>query len=243
LSWQQKDRKETLLKMQDKKLLKASAIVCGISGIIILFSVLFPIFSYESESNQKYPSLVSPVVEDDVRVSLEEVDYTKASNWFVNGVDRDDFSSSNISHYVISIPKLGIEKATVAIGGNDLSDNLVQYPGTALPGENGNSVIFGHSILPQFYNPKDYLSIFSTLPTLEKGDEIEVEYDGVTYTYKVETMFEVLPTDIEVLEQNTSDSFLSLVTCVPPGHPLKPKRLIVRARVVPLGQANANIGN
>jgi len=61
-------------------------------------------------------------------------------------------------------------------------------------------------------------------------------------------MFEVLPTDIQVLDQDTTDSFLTLVTCVPPGDPRKPKRLIVRARVVPpeeLGynQNNENIRN
>jgi sortase A len=97
--------------------------------------------------------------------------------------------------------------------------------------------------LPQFYNPEDYLAIFSTLPTLNKGDLIEINYDGISYEYEVEDMFEVLPTDIQVLEQNSGDSFLTLVTCVPPGHPLKPKRLIVRARILPLGQANANIRN
>jgi LPXTG-site transpeptidase (sortase) family protein len=53
-------------------------------------------------------------------------------------------------------------------------------------------------------------------------------------------MFEVLPTDIQVLDQDSSDSFLTLVTCVPPGDPRNPKRLIVRARVVPPDQ-NSNI--
>ena len=53
-------------------------------------------------------------------------------------------------------------------------------------------------------------------------------------------MFEVSPKDIQVLEQNSSDAFLTLVTCTPPGHPQKPKRLIVRARIVPPEQANAN---
>lgn len=229
--------------MHERTILKAAAIVCGISGIIILFSILFPIVSYESSSSQKYPNLISPVSEETSGIRLEEVDYTRASNWFVDGTDRPDFSSSNISHYLISIPKLGIENATVAIGGEDLSENLIQYPGTALPGKEGNSVIFGHSILPQFYDPEDYLSIFSTLPTLEEEDKILIDYDGVSYQYKIEDMFEVLPTDIQVLEQDYSDSFLTLVTCVPPGHPMKPKRLVVRARVIPLEQANANISN
>lgn len=228
--------------MNQKLILKISAIVCAISGIIILTFVFHPIVSYEGESRQKYPSLLSPIVESK-GVSLEETDLTRASNWFVGGVGRDNFVSSNVSFYTLSIPKLEIEDATVAIGGEDLSENLIQYPGTALPGKRGNSVVFGHSILPQFYNPEDYLAIFSTLPTLDKGDLIEINYDGISYEYEVEDMFEVLPTDIQVLEQNSGDSFLTLVTCVPPGHPLKPKRLIIRARILPLGQANANIGN
>ncbi|MBU0572571.1 sortase [Patescibacteria group bacterium] len=226
----------------DNKLLRIAAIISGISGIVILFSVVLPIVSYQSISNQKYPSLLSPIVQSTSKVTLEEVDYTKASNWFIDNKDTS-FSTSSISHYVISISKLGIKKATVTIGGEDLSGSLVQYPGTALPGKNGNAVIFGHSILPQFYDPEDYLSIFSTLPTLDEGDEIQLDYDGVVYKYIVEKMFEVLPSDIGVLEQDKSDSFLTLVTCVPPGHPLKPKRLIIRARIVPIEQANANISN
>lgn len=226
----------------DNKLLRIAAVISGISGVVILFSVIIPIVSYQSFSNQKYPSLLSPVVQNTSKVTLEEVDYTKASNWFIDTNDTS-FSTSNISHYVITIPKLGIKKATVTIGGEDLSESLVQYPGTALPGKSGNAVVFGHSILPQFYDPEDYLSIFSTLPTLDEGDEIQLDYDGVAYKYIVEKMLEVLPTDIEVLEQDKSDSFLTLVTCVPPGHPLKPKRLVVRARIAPIEQANANIGN
>jgi len=226
----------------NNKLLRVAAVISGISGVVILFSVILPIVSYQSISNQKYPTLLNPLAQGTSRATLEEVDYTKASNWFEDTSDTS-FSNSNISHYVITISKLGIKKATVTIGGEDLSKSLVQYPGTALPGKNGNAVVFGHSILPQFYNPEDFLSIFSTLPTLDEGDEIQLDYDGIAYKYIVEKMFEVLPTDIEVLEQDKSDSFLTLVTCVPPGHPLKPKRLIVRARIAPLEQANANISN
>lgn len=77
------------------------------------------------------------------------------------------------------------------------------------------------------------MAIFSTLSELEKGDEISVNYDGIIYKYKIEAMLEVSPADIQILSQDSSDSFISLVTCVPPGHPLKPKRLIVRARIIP----------
>lgn len=220
--------------MNDKKLLKISAAVSLLSGVVILFSTIYPIASYESSSKEKYPKLISPVVtKKEQQVTLSSLDYTKASNWFVGDVQGASFEDSDPTYYTLSIPKLKIRNALVEVGGEDLSDSLIQYPGTAIPGKTGNSVVFGHSILPQFYDPKDYLAIFSTLPTLEKGDEITVSFDGVTYVYRVETMFEVLPTELEVLDQNTNSSYLTLITCVPPGHPLKPRRLVVRAKIVP----------
>jgi sortase A len=222
LRWQQKD----------SFLIKALALASALGGGLILAYVFVPILAYEFAAPTRFDNFLSPIPS---QTAPAFADYTKASNWFVGGAESQDFSQeSGVKYYTLSIPALRIEDATVAIGGEDLAESLIQYPGTALPGKRGNTVIFGHSILPQFYNPKSYLSIFSKLPTLKKGDEITVSYDGATYLYRVEDLFEVYPTDIQVLEQDQSDSFLTLVTCVPPGHPLKPKRLIVRARVVPL---------
>jgi sortase A len=217
--------------------IKILAIFFALVGFSLIIFAVYPILSYEVVSRQKYPELLSPIVENkSLGVSISNSrDYTLASNWFDDSSESNDFISSSISHYTISIPDLGIKNATVSIGGEDLSESLIHYPGTSFPGKMGNSVIFGHSILPQFFNPSDYLSIFSTLPTLREGEEIEVVYDGVTYLYKVEDMFEVGPNDIQILEQDKGDSFLTLVTCIPPGHPLRPKRLIVRARIVPFG--------
>ncbi len=225
----------TVSYMSQKIIFRIAAIISGISGIVILIGVFYPIVSYNS-------TLISPLGENpELRPNIAGVadtnstsnDFTQASNWFVGGAKSSDFKASKIQYFTISIPKLKIVDSTVAIGGEDLNKSLIQYPGTALPGRPGNTVIFGHSILPIFYNPKNYVSIFSLLPTLKKDDEIYINYDGVSYVYKVETMFEVLPTDIQVLDQDSSDSFVTLVTCVPPGHPNDPKRLIVRARVVP----------
>ena len=226
-----------------KHIIRICATIIGISGLTILFSTLYPIASYEWEAEQKFPSLLSPIVRDEKSVSLSDVDYTRASNWFPGATPKEDFTSSDVSYFTISIPKLDIENATVRVGGEDLAESLIQFPGTATPGKNGNTVIFGHSILPLFYNPENYISIFSLLPSLKNGDEVNVNYDGVFYNFKVEAMFEVAPTDIQVLDQDTNDSFLTLVTCVPPGDPRKPKRLIVRARLVPFKEANANISD
>ena len=217
--------------MNQKTIIKICAVILALSGVAIVFSTIFPILSYEWEASQKYPVLISPLVDSDTgSFKFSNKDYTKANNWFENA-NTSDFANEDLGYFTLSIPKLKIEAATVVIGGEDLSDSLIQFPGTALPGKIGNSVIFGHSILPQYYDPDNYLAIFSTLPTLKKNDEIFVNYDGATYKYKVREMFEVRPTDIQILEQNTNSSYLTLVTCTPPGHPLKPKRLIVRAEL------------
>jgi len=225
--------------MTQKTILRIAAVISGISGVVILTGVVYPILSYNLTYSKNY-KLISPIgdttekVQGVVSTTMNgNTDYTQASTWFPGGAKKEDFGFSKVGYYTINIPRLKIDSASVAIGGEDLSKSLIQYPGTALPGKRGNSVIFGHSILPIFYNPKNYISIFSLLPTLKIGDPINVNYDGVSYIYKVETMFEVLPTDIQVLDQDSSDSFLTLVTCVPPGDPGNPKRLIVRARVVP----------
>lgn len=232
----------TISYMSQKTIFRIAAIISGISGIVILVGVFYPIISYNSTYGKNFSELISPLGENAaVQPNIAGVantnsasdDFTQASNWFVGGAKPSDFRVSKIQYFTVSIPKLKIVDATVAIGGEDLNKSLIQYPGTALPGRPGNTVIFGHSILPIFYNPKNYISIFSLLPTLKKDDEIHIDYDGVSYVYKIETMFEVMPTDIQVLDQDSSDSFVTLVTCVPPGHPNDPKRLIVRARVVP----------
>jgi len=228
--------------MSQKTILRIAAIISGISGIVILIGVIYPIISYNSTYGKNFSELVSPLSENPAaQTNIAGVatgntaskDFTQASNWFIGGAKPSDFTASKVQYFTISIPRLKIVGSTVAIGGEDLNKSLIQYPGTALPGRPGNTVIFGHSILPIFYNPKDYISIFSLLPILKKGDDVYIDYDGVSYVYRVETMFEVNPTDIQVLDQDSSDSFVTLVTCVPPGDPSNPKRLIVRARIIP----------
>jgi sortase A len=218
--------------MSQRNIIRICAVVLALSGLTILFSTIYPILSYEWEASQKYPVLISPLVDTDTgSFKFSGKDYTKANNWFEN-TRKSDFETQEKRYFSLSIPKLKIDGATVTVGGEDLSDSLVQFPGTALPGEIGNSVIFGHSILPQYFDPNNYLAIFSTLPTLTKGDEVFANMDGATYKYIVREMFEVKPTDIQILEQSTSSSYITLVTCTPPGHPLKPRRLIVRAELV-----------
>lgn len=214
-------------------------------GLFLLASAAGPILFYQLFFSPGFQrELVSPVGKDflvTTKVEKGEVlgkeiietnaDMSRVANWFPSA-PRFSTQPSKITHYTISVPKLGIKNAVVEIGGENLKKSLVQYAGTAFPGQFGNTVIFGHSTLPQFFNPQNYVSIFSTLPTLKKNDMVFVDFDGVEYRYQIEEMIEVSPDDISVLEQRYDRVSLTLVTCVPPGTYLR--RLIVRARLVPL---------
>ncbi|MDO8451762.1 MAG: sortase [bacterium] len=164
--------------------------------------------------------------ETDFDGSQSAQDFTDANTWFPTRPQQKILETET---YTLSIPKLEIENAVVTVGGDDLNKSLVHYGGTALPGHYGRAVIFGHSILPQFYNPKEYKSIFSLLPTLKIGDTMYITYDGVRYRYAVYEMSIHEPEDLSVLEQQFDDSYITLVTCVPPGTYLK--RLNVKARL------------
>jgi len=220
-------------------------------GLISISLVVYYIFSYKLLVLKKakreiitpisevtvaeIQGLINPLVagafteEKNSAFKNEEIDYDLISNWFPTA-PIPPIKPSQITHYTISIPKVKIKKAVVEIGGIQVKKSLIHYPGTALPGEFGNVVIFGHSVLPVFYNPQDYKSIFSLIPTLEKGDKIYVFFDGIEFIYEVVSYKEAKPEDVNVLEQRFDQQTLSLVTCVPPGTYLK--RGIVKARLV-----------
>lgn len=198
-------------------------------GLALLGSVFYPLLSFQADFKNS-SKLVSPSTTDDKVLSKStDTDLTKASNWFPGFEQRYNYPPSKPSVYRISIPKLGIKNAFVIVGSEDLSKSLIHFGGTVMPGEKGNSVVFGHSAL--FFNPTNYEAIFSTLYKLTEGDKVIVDYDSVTYTYVVvDRGKEVAPTDFSVLATEDDSYTMSLITCVPPG--LDIRRLVVKAKIL-----------
>lgn len=135
---------------------------------------------------------------------------------------------------VLIIPKININApvvypATDADGPNydkELETGVVHYPNTAMPGQPGNSVIFGHSS-NDWWEPGNYKFVFVLLDKLVVGDTLQVNYNSRKYTYTVTQAKVVEPTDLSVLAA-TPDPTLTLITCTPPGTSWK--RLIVTAK-------------
>lgn len=163
-------------------------------------------------------------------LGLTTTDYTYAANWFpVAGAAQP--VDSKVSHFTVSVPSIDLVDVPVEVNGTDLKKNAIHYPGTALPGKSGNSVIFGHSALPQFYRKGNPLTIFNPLLKVKVGDEVTVKFDGVTYTYVVRQIKEVKPDQVDVLSQDESKNELTLITCTPLGTYWR--RFVARAELVP----------
>lgn len=203
--------------------------------IIGIFSIVFAIWPYLSWKIVTLPKLTriideapipqgqvlsgTAIPQNNVQVISEPDGFSYFSTDFKpQGVRPKEFS--------LSIPKLKIENAKVKVDSTIFSENLALFPGTAIPGDVGNAFITGHSVLPQFNDPKNYRTIFTKLPDLEIGDDVYIQLEDETLHYTVLYSKVVDPKDLSVLSPISQNGRnLTLMTCVPPGS--SSKRLVV----------------
>jgi sortase A len=123
---------------------------------------------------------------------------------------------------VLAIDRLQI-KAPVFAGTDELVLNrgVGWIPGTAKPGESGNSGIAGH---------RD--GFFRALKDVAAGDAVEIRARSTRFVYRVDGIEIVFPENVGVLRPRGVDS-LTLVTCYPfyfAGD--APQRFVVKAKLV-----------
>jgi len=214
-----------------KKISRLISLLMIIVGGLIFIYIFFPLISWQIYFANTFTSaeLATPIPKTNVVNSstivtlitqqasnvFSQTDYTNAENWFPNV--KFQKQNQTIQTYNISIQKLRIKNAIVSTIDTNLSAHLVNYGGTAIPPQKGAAVVFGHSTLPQWFNPKDYKTIFATLHELRVGDNIEVNVSRITFVYKIYNISVVDASDISMFEQRYDDSYLTLVTCTPPG--------------------------
>lgn len=231
-------------KINFKNIFKVTSLSTCVFGIFIILYIFFPLISWQvyfapvfasQKINLPIPqstlinsSSVKNLIAYSAKSLTNNLDYTNAKNWFPQHPPEEN--KPNISSYSLSIPKLNIKEAKVTTIDYDLAKHLVNYGGTAIPPENGTAVIFGHSTLPQLFNPKDYKTIFATLHTLKVGDQIFAAVENVTYSYRIYNIIIVDPKDTEeIFAQRFDSSYIALITCTPPGTIWK--RLVIKAKL------------
>ena len=200
-------------------------------ALVLVTQVLVPLFYLKTTDEISKPVSSSVL---GVASGFRDFRFKELQNPY--GTTTTLYSTSIPDYFYLGVPKLGIEDALVETNAPGLNpDNaLGHYSGSALPGEVGNVFIYGHSVLPWFYNPRNYKSIFSTLDTLGVGDEFYLTYNGDRLKYKVDGYKVQHPDDVKPLAdvryKFLNESTVTLMTCVPPGTKLK--RLLVTGVLV-----------
>ena len=109
----------------------------------------------------------------------------------------------------IEIPKLGLAHTTyqgVTLRNIDLGPS--HWPGTALPGQKGNTVFAGHRVT----HDRPFRNIDKLVP----GDEVVFTLNGVRSVYRVTGNRVVFPSDTWIADQ-TAEATGTLYACHPPG--------------------------
>jgi sortase A len=227
-----------------RKIIRFCGLGVSVTSLVIGLYIFFPLISWELYLKPVFASqsFAAPIPKTTVitkeylqsllqstQESLIGTDFSNVQNWMPHSSYKEAQITGETSSYSIAIPKLGIDNAYVTTMDTNVDHHLVHFPGTALPPNKGNAAIFGHSTLPQLFNPRNYKTIFAKAHTLAVDDVIDVAINNTVYTYRIIDISIVDPEDTSYLTQEYDDSYLTIITCTPPGTTWK--RLIIKSKL------------
>jgi LPXTG-site transpeptidase (sortase) family protein len=157
---------------------------------------------------------------------------SKASSNIISSIKIE--ASSQFKNDYLYYPKLGIEavvewKVRQADIQNIMPDSLVNLLGSALPEQNGDVLIAGHSSY-YWWSKGKYKNVFAPLIKASRGEDIIIRKNDITYFYKVADIYQIGANDSLKLNVGGTSKNLYLITCVPVGTDLR--RLVIRAEFV-----------
>lgn len=143
----------------------------------------------------------------------------------------------------IQIPVIGVNAqvynpstTSVEVLDDYLLKGAVRYPGSGLPGGNGNIFIFGHNTRIPVVNNQAFKT-FNDLYKLKEGDLIHLFSDKNEYVYKVLSVTKV-SADKALVQFNTKTNMLTLSTC--DNFATKSDRFVVQSEFVASNPLTAN---
>jgi LPXTG-site transpeptidase (sortase) family protein len=150
---------------------------------------------------------------------------------------EDTVSATYSKDFFLSIPKIGTNKARIkaniksdveAVYKKALENSLAHFKGSPIPGQSGNTFIYGHSITESVYrdNPNNPVVEFTKLGKINFGDKIYIDIDDKRISYTVNKVKIINPDETDILNDQGGKT-ITLMTCYPFGS--NSKRLVVVA--------------
>jgi sortase A len=202
-------------------------IILIIVGLSLIGSVI--IMKYDSSIKQKkmietfertLKYLGEERVDNNIENKIDLPQNTENNDRLISSAKPENLDIQAIA--ILVIPKINISVAVAE--GTDMETlkyAVGHFEGTAMPGEKGNFCVAGHRSYTynEFFNKANELSI---------GDDIIVKTKKGEYTYIIDEVKVVEPTEISVLEP-TKEATVTLVTCTPIR--LATHRLIIKGKL------------
>ena len=162
-------------------------------------------FTYDPETNSSKEVSVNTAYDKDMYIDIESI---------------------GIEHITITP---NVESADEEVYNRYLKRGVAHFKGTPLPGDGGNSFIYGHSSVESFFSRHQDLpeTIFTRLENIEVGDDVYISRDGEEIHYIVRKKKIVEATDFSILDTQGDKETVTLMTCWPLG--IGTKRLIAVA--------------
>ena len=226
-------------------------------GLLALFFIgvgllVYPSFSdywntfHQSRVIMKYADRVSNMNKDEYARLIKEANQYNQElqktgiKWNMTDAEKAsynrylDFESSGVMGY-ITIPKINVE-LPIYHGTSDsiLQTSIGHIEGSSLPvgGLGSHTILSGHRGLPS-------ARLFTNLDQLAAGDTFTLTVLNETYTYEVDQIRIVEPTDLSSLQLEPGKDYCTLVTCTPYG--VNTHRLFVRGHRVENVNGNAEL--
>ncbi|HZI38438.1 MAG TPA: class E sortase [Acidimicrobiia bacterium] len=123
---------------------------------------------------------------------------------------RDAYAPEPVQEIgTIEIPKIGLRhKVFHGITLRNIDQGPSHWPGTAMPGENGNTVFMGHRVT--------HSHPFRRIHELAPGDEVIFTITGIRTVYAVTDSLVVTPKQLEITLPTATPTG-TLFACHPPG--------------------------
>lgn len=192
-----------------------------IFSFIILFIGLF-IFASEYFNSKKiavYDYMNELYYNEEISVAdIEEIEEQTTTNVVENNKEesKEDTSytfdkNENKSIYIgyLNIPDINLRKGFTEKESkyNTVSKNIEILSASDYPDkENGNVIFAAHS-------GNSSVSYFKKLHLINKGAQVYIEYNGVTYTYKITDIYTVAKTGKAEIKRKKGVSSITLITC------------------------------
>jgi len=178
----------------------------GLTGLVL------PFISFGVSEDYVILQTIAQERREEGAVSIQDrsVIQSEAVEYPISLSVKPDLNLSDIEDRLV----ISVAKIDMPIFESDSVNTLLKggwiFPGTARPGQIGNSVIFGHRFryLPPITNT------FYSLDKVELGDVFVVSWQGRVFRYQVTEKNIIEPTDFSVLNQ-TDESRITLITCAP----------------------------